>query len=215
MCVWGGVKLILSHQTQTCTPYLLHLCCVSTCAALAYVHLPAEIIRARHAVVTNASVWDTQTLLPAGSIPPAERRKALSTPRTGSFVHLHLGIDAEGLPPNLDCHHLVVNDWKDLEVSVGGVVGICPLTCTLSSAGTLKHVPPIGHSKCCVVVAAIYLYAPLNTVPCRRPKTSALPPSPLSLTPRWRPPARRLCMHTQPATNRTRYILRVFLPVGH
>ena len=25
------------------------------------------------------------------------------------------GIDAKGLDPNLDCHHLVVNDWKDLE----------------------------------------------------------------------------------------------------
>ena len=25
------------------------------------------------------------------------------------------GIDAEGLPPDLDCHHLVVNSWDDLE----------------------------------------------------------------------------------------------------
>ena len=25
------------------------------------------------------------------------------------------GINAKGLDPNLDCHHLVVNDWKDLE----------------------------------------------------------------------------------------------------
>ena len=27
------------------------------------------------------------------------------------------GIDAKGLDPNLDCHHLVVNDWEDLEAS--------------------------------------------------------------------------------------------------
>jgi hypothetical protein len=28
-----------------------------------------------------------------------------------SFVHLHLGIDASGLPKDLECHHLIVNDW--------------------------------------------------------------------------------------------------------
>lgn len=27
------------------------------------------------------------------------------------------GIDATGLDPGLDCHHLVVNDWQDLEAS--------------------------------------------------------------------------------------------------
>lgn len=27
----------------------------------------------------------------------------------------YAGIDAKGLDPDLDCHHLVVNDWKDLE----------------------------------------------------------------------------------------------------
>ena len=28
---------------------------------------------------------------------------------------MRAGIDAEGLPPDLDCHHLVVNSWGDLE----------------------------------------------------------------------------------------------------
>lgn len=31
-----------------------------------------------------------------------------------SFVHLHLGIDAAGLDPDMECHHLMVNDWKDI-----------------------------------------------------------------------------------------------------
>ncbi|KAL0044098.1 hypothetical protein WJX82_009252 [Trebouxia sp. C0006] len=43
--------------------------------------------------------------------------EAKQTPQTGSFMHLHLGIDATGLDPDLDCHHLVVNDWHDLEAS--------------------------------------------------------------------------------------------------
>ena len=52
------------------------------------------VIRARRGVISNASVWDTQALLPAEGTPPGWRREALSTPRTGSFMHLHLG---EGL----------------------------------------------------------------------------------------------------------------------
>lgn len=50
-----------------------------------------EVIRARRAVVSNASAWDTQRLLPPGAAPPAWRDEALQTPRTGSFVHLHAG----------------------------------------------------------------------------------------------------------------------------
>ena len=50
-----------------------------------------EVIRARRAVVSNASAWDTQRLLPPGAAPPAWREQALQTPRTGSFVHLHAG----------------------------------------------------------------------------------------------------------------------------
>jgi len=75
----------------------------------------SEIVKARKAVVSNASVWDTAKLLPEDSIPPTTRSEMISTPRTGSFMHLHLGIDASNLPSDLECHHLVVNSWEDLE----------------------------------------------------------------------------------------------------
>jgi phytoene dehydrogenase-like protein len=58
-------------------------------------------------------VWDTQRLLPAGALPASYRTQALATPECDSFLHLHLGIDATGLPADLDCHHVVVNDWDD------------------------------------------------------------------------------------------------------
>ena len=32
-------------------------------------------------------------------------------------MHLHLGIKAEGLPADLDCHHLIVNNWHDVTES--------------------------------------------------------------------------------------------------
>ena len=50
-----------------------------------------EVIRAERAVISNASVWDTQRLLPAGAAPDSWRQQAMTTPQTGSFVHLHLG----------------------------------------------------------------------------------------------------------------------------
>jgi phytoene dehydrogenase-like protein len=75
---------------------------------------PPEVIRARRAVVSNASVWDTPALLPPGAAPPAVAAEAAATRPTPSFMHLHRGIDAAGLPPGLDCHHLFVNSWADL-----------------------------------------------------------------------------------------------------
>ena len=68
-------------------------------------------IRARRAVVSNASVWDTLKLLPVGAVPPSFRSKRQATPACESFMHLHLGIDAQRLR-ELACHYIVVNDWN-------------------------------------------------------------------------------------------------------
>ena len=51
-----------------------------------------EVIRAGSAVISNASVWDTQKLLPRGAAPQKWHRESLATPMTGSFMHLHLGV---------------------------------------------------------------------------------------------------------------------------
>jgi phytoene dehydrogenase-like protein len=69
-------------------------------------------IRARRAVVSNASVWDTVKLLPQDSLPRNFLRQRQATPECDSFMHLHLGIDARGLPADLACHYIVVNDWQ-------------------------------------------------------------------------------------------------------
>jgi phytoene dehydrogenase-like protein len=86
-----------------------------------------EYIRAKHAVVSNASLWDTVKLLPslqqnttqaqAAAATGAEKlaKQANATALTGSFMHLHLGIDATDLPADLQIHHLIVNNWKDIE----------------------------------------------------------------------------------------------------
>ena len=81
-------------------------------------------VRANTAVVSNASMWDTARLLPkeaaaqASSSPPPPRSvadlraSARETSPLPSFMHLHLGIDASGLPPGgaKEAHHLFVHD---------------------------------------------------------------------------------------------------------
>ncbi|KAH7287468.1 hypothetical protein KP509_32G057300 [Ceratopteris richardii] len=69
-------------------------------------------IKARKAVISNASTWDTISLLPKNAVPLEYRQKSENTPQCNSFMHLHLGIDAEGLPSDLEIHHIVVNDWS-------------------------------------------------------------------------------------------------------
>ena len=70
-------------------------------------------VRAREAVISNASVWDTRRLLPAGPAADAFEAAFRDTETCDSFLHLHLGIDAQGLPEDLDMHHIVVDSWED------------------------------------------------------------------------------------------------------
>ncbi|WP_239112618.1 NAD(P)/FAD-dependent oxidoreductase [Halomicronema sp. CCY15110] len=75
-----------------------------------------ETLHAKRAVVANASIWDTLKLLPDHPATRSLRRQRQALPPCDSFMHLHLGIDAAGLPDDLACHHIVVNDW-DLGVT--------------------------------------------------------------------------------------------------
>lgn len=71
-----------------------------------------QFVRAKKAVVSNASMWDTLNLLPEESVPKTYKERTTSTPQCESFMHLHLGFDAEGSREDLGIHHIVVNDWK-------------------------------------------------------------------------------------------------------
>jgi len=100
-------------------------------------------IKAREAVVTNASIWDTTRMLPPGCVPPSWLEGCVKTPETGSFMHLHLGIDAEGLPSGaeLGIHHLVVNDW---ELGVGAPSNV--INISIPSALDPGLAPPGCHN---------------------------------------------------------------------
>ncbi|KAF8062760.1 CRTISO2 [Scenedesmus sp. PABB004] len=126
-----------------------------------------EVIRARRGVISNASVWDTQRLLPHGAAPPEWRRRAEATPTCGSFMHLHLGIDATGLPPGLDCHHLFVNDWADIEAPQNVCIASIPTQFDPDLA-------PPGKAVVHAYTAGNEPYAPWEGLDRRSPEYEAL-----------------------------------------
>uniref|UniRef100_A0A2N9EJQ0 Amine oxidase domain-containing protein n=1 Tax=Fagus sylvatica TaxID=28930 RepID=A0A2N9EJQ0_FAGSY len=71
-----------------------------------------QFVRAKKAVISNASMWDTLKLLPREVVPKSYLDRINTTPQCESFMHLHLGFDAEGIREDLGIHHIVVNDWE-------------------------------------------------------------------------------------------------------
>ncbi len=99
-----------------------------------------ETIRARRAVVSNASIWDTLKLLEHTQVPRQFKQRAQSMEPCRSFMHLHLGIDGTDLPADLECHYLVVGDWDrgvDAEQNVVAISIPSLLDARLAPAG--KH----------------------------------------------------------------------------
>ncbi|MFG6098012.1 NAD(P)/FAD-dependent oxidoreductase [Leptothoe sp. ISB3NOV94-8A] len=90
-------------------------------------------------VISNATLWDTYNhLLDDTDLPMGYRQKSLETPAVDSFMHLHLGIQAEGLD-DLTVHHVVVHD-TDTDITTPGN------TCMISIPSVLDPtLAPEGH----------------------------------------------------------------------
>ncbi|MBD2081864.1 NAD(P)/FAD-dependent oxidoreductase [Leptolyngbya sp. FACHB-17] len=89
-------------------------------------------------VISNASVWDTYAqLLEPTDLPTSYRKNALATPAIDSFMHLHLGIRADGLQ-HLTGHHVVVHDDRDITTPGN--------TCMISIPSVWdENLAPSGH----------------------------------------------------------------------
>jgi phytoene dehydrogenase-like protein len=106
---WGGQLLLGCHVEQIL---------VNSGKVFGVQLTNGEILKAP-IVISNASIWDTYTkLLHPDDLPPSYRKVALDTPVVDSFMHLHLGIRAEGLE-NLTGHHVVVHDASN-DITVAG-----------------------------------------------------------------------------------------------
>ena len=89
-------------------------------------------------IISNATIWDTYTkLLQADQLPFSYRQQALQTQPIESFMHLHLGILADGLS-DLAIHHVVVHDERDITTPGN--------TCMISIPTVLDpSLAPAGH----------------------------------------------------------------------
>jgi len=90
-------------------------------------------------VISNATLWDTYThLLSPEDLPSSYRQQQLSTPAVESFMHLHLGIRADGLE-GLTGHHVVVHS-DEVDITTPGN------TCMISIPSVWDHsLAPQGH----------------------------------------------------------------------
>lgn len=90
-------------------------------------------------VISNATLWDTYNkLLRPEDLPAVYRQSALATPAVESFMHLHLGIRADGLE-DLTGHHVVVHDSSQDITTPGN-------TCMISIPTVWdQNLAPEGH----------------------------------------------------------------------
>jgi prolycopene isomerase len=113
-----------------------------------------EVLRARR-VVSNATRWDTfetpqergdvqrprsAALVDAAHTPKTEtswRRRYKPSP---SFLSLHLGVEASVIPEGFHCHHLVLEDWDEMESEQGVIFVSIPTLLDPSLAPEGRHI---------------------------------------------------------------------------
>ena len=110
-----------------------------------------EQIRAQR-VISNATRWDTfagaagepgtvaRALVPSSHTPKAERTWRKRYKPSPSFLSLHLGVRAELIPAGFHCHHLLLEQWEEMEAEQGVVFVSIPTLLDPSLAPEGRHI---------------------------------------------------------------------------
>lgn len=92
-------------------------------------------------IVSNATRWDTfEKLLPPEQMPAAEKKWRQRYQKSPSFLSLHLGVEANVLPPGTECHHIVLEDWSKMEEAEGTIFVSIPTLLDPSLAPEGYHI---------------------------------------------------------------------------
>lgn len=93
-------------------------------------------------VISNATRWDTfGKLLKKEELPEEEKRFQKAYVKAPSFLSIHMGVKAEVLPLDTDCHHFVLeDDWKHLEDPYGSIFLSIPTVLDPSLAPEGNHI---------------------------------------------------------------------------
>ena len=91
-------------------------------------------------IVSNATRWDTFETLLEPPLPKREQRWQQAYTAAPSFLSVHLGVDAAVIPPESDCHQIMLDDWADLEAPNGTLFLSIPTLLDPSLAPPGRHI---------------------------------------------------------------------------
>ncbi|KXZ53863.1 hypothetical protein GPECTOR_6g781 [Gonium pectorale] len=67
-------------------------------------------------VISNATRWDTfENMIGEDKLPESEKLFRKRYKKSPSFLSIHMGVKAEVLAGEKDCHHIVLEDWDKME----------------------------------------------------------------------------------------------------
>ena len=73
-------------------------------------------------IISNATRWDTfGKLLPKETLPKKEQKWQQRYQKSPSFLSLHLGVKAGVIPEGTDCHHILLENWEQMEEPEGTI----------------------------------------------------------------------------------------------
>ncbi|XP_010553409.1 PREDICTED: prolycopene isomerase, chloroplastic [Tarenaya hassleriana] len=93
-------------------------------------------------IISNATRWDTfGKLLKGEKLPDEEEKFQKDYVKAPSFFSIHMGVKAEILPPDTDCHHFVLeSNWGRLEEPYGSIFLSIPTVLDPSLAPDGRHI---------------------------------------------------------------------------
>ena len=98
-------------------------------------------------IVSNSTRWDTfglndkkKGLIAIKNVPKREYKWSETYKPSPSFVSIHLGVEKNLISNNFNCHHIIVENWDELESEKGVIFVSIPTLLDSSLAPEGKHI---------------------------------------------------------------------------
>jgi prolycopene isomerase len=98
-------------------------------------------------IVSNSTRWDTfglkdkkKGLIESKNVPKSEYKWSETYKPSPSFVSIHLGVEKNLISKSFNCHHIIVENWDELESEKGVVFVSIPTLLDPSLAPEGKHI---------------------------------------------------------------------------
>ena len=97
-------------------------------------------------IVSNSTRWDTfglnnkKGLINSNNVPKSEYQWSETYKPSPSFVSIHLGVEKSLISKNFNCHHIIVDNWDELENEKGVIFISIPTLLDSSLAPENKHI---------------------------------------------------------------------------